>query len=157
MLSKNLDAFYINIKDILNDKYLSTLYFALMDRSAWGGALTTHVSAMEMIQKLFIKLIYRWEPRYNSDALYTDAIILGLRQLYFMNNCIPYHFMIKYNAKLPSHNYTTRHRSGYVVPMMTKIRTQRSFGYHAPKLYNSLPNELKNSIYKHLFKKNVKG
>lgn len=150
------------LKDILPVEQMRTIYFALVEShlrygiNAWGGALKTHLFPLEVMQKRFLKLVYKKDATYSSDALFSEAKVMDVRQLYFINCCVHYHFKMKYNATLPIHEYATRHGNKYVVPIMRKTRTQRSFVYHAPKFYNSLPNEIININNKRLFNRKVK-
>lgn len=89
----------------------------------WCGALGTHVGNLEVNQRKFLKLIYKKEPRYNSDWIG----ILDSRKLFFFNCCIVYYWKAKYL---------------YVAPFRSKKRTQRSFNYLSLKSFNSLPEEL---------------
>lgn len=121
----------------------------------WGSALKTHLHILEVTQRRFIKFIYSKSARYPSNQLYTEAKMLDLRQLYFLSVCIRYHTH-KHSSKLPTHSYDTRQGQYFVVPFMTKTVSQRSYSYLAPKLYNTIPQDLKKILNIHRFKKHLK-
>lgn len=150
------------LKDILPFEYMRLLYLSLMESHlrygicAWGGALKIHLTSLEVVQKRALKIIYRKERMYNTEALFEETKLLTIRQLYFSNCCALFHNKTKYEAMLPIHSYSTRLNHLYIPPTMLKTCTQRSYGYMSLKLYNSLPNEFKIINNKNLFKKNVK-
>ncbi|XP_044750295.1 uncharacterized protein LOC123310729 [Coccinella septempunctata] len=129
------------LKPILLQRYLRTLYFALVEShirygiAVWGGALHTHLKPIEIMQRRFLKLIYSRDGRYPSDALYEEADVLDVRSV---------------------HRYDTRCKDHFVAPLMVKRTTQRSYSFFAPRMYNRLPEEVKSLRALHLFKKYVK-
>ncbi|KAJ8961392.1 hypothetical protein NQ318_014637 [Aromia moschata] len=123
----------------LGQDILRTVYYALVESHlkyailAWGAAAKSHIKPLEILQKKFLKLI---------DLLYTEAKICDIRQLFFYNCTYKYH-KTRSGPILPRHEYGTRNRFQFTVPMMTKTTGQRSYNYLGPKLYNTIPEELK--------------
>lgn len=138
------------LRDILPLPYLKTLYHSLVESHirygllVWGAASKNHIKPLEIMQRRFIKMIYRKNNRYPSDKLYQESLILDIRQLYFFQACIKYH--TKQHAEPPVHLYNTRQKHQFVTPLMLKTATQRTYFYMGPKLYNSIPNEIKVNV-----------
>ncbi|CAH1099726.1 unnamed protein product [Psylliodes chrysocephalus] len=150
------------LKKHLPVQNLITLYYALVESHLrygiviWGSALRCHLKALETIQKRFLKIIFSRDFRYPSNLLYSEGKILDLRQLYFYCSVQKYKFTTK-EPNLLFHYYNTRNRNLHHLPQVGKSLTQRSFAYLAPKMYNQLPESIKNLIHKSTFKIQIKN
>lgn len=148
--------------NILDQNHIKTIYHALVESHinyailSWGAAVKKHLKPLETLQKRFLKLMLHKEITYPSDQLYTDARLLDVRQLFFYNCILKYHFTNKeYN--ILGHEYNTRRKNQCLPPFMTKNIGQRSYAFLAPTLYNIIPRALKEcnlSIFS--FKKKLK-
>lgn len=85
------------------------------------------------------------KPKYFSTNLLYDENLLNLRMLYFFNNCLFIH-KNKYLQSRIKHSYHTRHitNQNLIVPIYKRDGNRRFAKTIAPKLYNSLPVNLKN-------------
>ncbi|KAJ8949945.1 hypothetical protein NQ317_011060 [Molorchus minor] len=75
----------------------------------WGGTYNSHIKQLEVIQKMFIKIIYNRNNVYSSDLLYTESKILDVRQIFLYKMLILQHK--KRTDLIPiQHEYNTRHK-----------------------------------------------
>lgn len=150
------------LRTILDIPAMKMIYFSLVESHiqygivAWGGTYKNHLKQLEVIQKLFIKIIYRRERTYCSDLLYKESDLLDIRQLYLTKSLL---FQHKKRNELQriQHRYETRHKLTNITQTIKtkKSHTQRSFMYIAPRIYRMLPNEIKTSNVDKHFKKEL--
>ncbi|KAJ8952336.1 hypothetical protein NQ318_017230 [Aromia moschata] len=94
------------------------------------------------MQKAFIKLIYNKDHTYPTEQLYVESNIFDPRQLYFLRLGL-WTFANKNMLEIQSHTYSTRKGNNVRVPFSAKSAGQRCHTYIGPKLFNSLPDYLK--------------
>lgn len=151
------------LKSFLEIPHLKIIYYALIESRlsygilGWGGVANTHLKQLETLQKRFLKIMLSKERTYPSNLLYSEANILDLRQLYILSVSIK-QFKTKDNLCYVDHPHKTRHKVKVSVktPIATKSITQKSYAFLAPRLYNYLPDEIKNIKNLNLFKKKIK-
>ncbi|KAJ8980516.1 hypothetical protein NQ317_007936 [Molorchus minor] len=131
-----------------NKKNMKTIYHSLVESHlnyailAWGSAQKTHLEPLEILQKRFLKYMLRKKITYSTESVYRDSKIFDARQLYYYNSNIQFH--IKKQPSLQSiHNYNTRKREQYKSPFMYKSIGQRSNIFLSPRLYNTVPENLR--------------
>lgn len=151
------------LRDFLEDKQLRQIYHALVQPHlnygicVWGGALSCHIMPLEIIQKRFIKIMLRKELTYPSNELYQEANLLDPRQLFFLNISIYQHKNQNQLQPVP-YTYNTRNKHlSYIIPFPHKTIYQRGYLYLAPKLFSSLPAELKSEQKLSVFKNKLKN
>ncbi|KAJ8947516.1 hypothetical protein NQ318_004993 [Aromia moschata] len=139
------------IKQILDKKTMKMLYFALVESRltygilAWGSIGYTHLKRLEVIQKKILKIIYSREAPYSSEELYRESEVLDIRKLYFLS-VILYQYKNKNSLLDIKHNYPTRCRlNTYQVPSCHKTIGQKNLLHLGPRLYNSIPENIKKS------------
>lgn len=150
------------LKDILDIKHLKVLYYALVQSQisygilGWGGVNDHYLENLNVLQKWVIKIILGKPLRYSSDSLFTEAGILDIRQLFCLNVLLNV-FQNKSNIQTITHNYETRHKqSSCQRPRSEKTVGQRNYLYLSPRIYDILPERIKNIATLGLFKKKVK-
>lgn len=149
------------LQKILNVFQMKNIYHALIESHlnygiiGWGGVAKTHLISLESIQKKFLKIMLSKNLQYPSDLLYKEAQIFDLRQLFYFHLNIKQHNR-KHLAILRNYNYDTRQKDKYLYPLMSKTIGQRSYEFLAPKLYNTVPKDIRNVRKIHLFKKKLK-
>lgn len=152
------------LKQILNVKYLKILYHALVESQlsygivGWGGILKHHLMGLEILQKYFLKTIFAKDRLYPSDLLYTESQLFDIRQLFcYKMLCLQY--KTKNNLKDIEHNYNTRYKCHAEIQVEKSEKTvgQRSYNYLAPRIYSTLPKDIKHSWNNTIFKKKVKN
>lgn len=147
---------------IFKIEQMRILYYALVQSHftygivAWGAATSNHVSNLETIQKLILKVIYKKPTNYPSNDLYKETALLDIRQLFFMQTVIRQH-KNKHELQQIEHNYNTRHRENSTVILKPEKNVLlRSYLYLGPKLYNLISLENKRINSDKLFKNKIK-
>lgn len=87
--------------------------------------------------------------------LYQESNILDIRQLFYININIT-QYINKNELLTFTHKYKTRQQKKYKKPLMHKSVGQRCYKYLGPKLFNTLPDEIKNERTLHSFKRKIK-
>ena len=148
------------LKPILSIKQLKIVYSSLIESQiryailGWGGAMNNVLNNLIITQKRTLKIIHNKKLQYPTEELYKIAKTLDPRQLFYMTNAIKL-YEIKKSYKNTTHNL--RQTKQLTVPHMTKTIGQRSSFYLGPKIFNSLPSEIKESQSISVFKKNCKN
>lgn len=122
----------------------------------WGSVGKNYLNMLEISQKRFLKMILNKGSRYPSDSLYHETEILDIRQLYSIEILITQH-QNKNELNSVTHSYPTRQRNRYLTPIMKKAIGQKSYQFIAPKLYNHLPDSVKNEAHLPQSKKQIKA
>lgn len=150
------------LKPYLNINQLKILYYALVQSQlsygiiGWGGVCNCYLEKLTVVQKWVLRIIYNKDYNYASDDLYKETEIFDLRQLY-CSNMLTYNFKNKNNITPIEHQYETRNKENKCInPRCKKTIGQKSYTYFTSRIYNTLPNELKNINTLHLFKKKIK-
>ncbi|CAH1114356.1 unnamed protein product, partial [Psylliodes chrysocephalus] len=100
------------LKEYLPERELKTLYYSLVEShlrygiSIWGAAARIHINPLEILQKRFIKIIMSKPRRYPTNDLYKISEIMDLRQLFYFNICLKYHYSNN-KGPYPDHQYHT--------------------------------------------------
>lgn len=149
-----LYTFYY-LKNFVSMSFLKQLYFSWVQSivsygiTSWGGDYYSNILPLISIQKRFINIL-----NYSVDAPQED--ILSVRKLYLYNIMIClFKNKLLCNIKETSY-YNFRNVGFFEVPKANKEIFCKSFSYLAPKLYNILPDRIKNINSLPLFKKHVK-
>lgn len=153
------------IKDFLDWKQLKIVYHALVESHltygiiAWGAADEAYLQHVSILQKRILKVMANRPNIYSSNALYKELNILDIRQLFYLKIAIKTHSE-KENLKPIEHCYGTRSKEKHVVvPLKATTKGQHSYDYLAPKIYNSIPENIKNvqnmGKFKYLLKRNL--
>ncbi|CAH1998361.1 unnamed protein product [Acanthoscelides obtectus] len=141
--------------NILTEKYLQTLYHALIEPHltygilAWGAACSSHIYNLDVFQKSILKMIFKKPKLYPTEKLYADVRMYDIRQLYFLHSITHYHKFVNTDQKLNIIIIP-------VVPQPHKSIMQRSYLYLAPKFYKIIPKDLKDLRFGNCFKRNLK-
>lgn len=164
---KNLRPVLYKIKYLrrfLDFKELMILYYSLVESRlrygilGWGGLAECHLKACETLQKYFLKLILWKNVRYPSDDLYRATQVNDMRQLFFKHIAI-YSYKNKHIFNQIDHAYHTRIKNKEQVRTIFSYKTigQRNFFFLAGRIYNMLPDDIKQSQTKQIFKKRLKN
>ena len=129
----------------------------------WGHTFKTHLNKLCILQKKAIRIICNAPFNSHTRLLFSQTNILPLKDLITLNSLV---FMFKLHAKiLPPlfadifvlnstiHTYNTRQRNLIHVPRVRTSVASNSFKTNFPKLWNKLPNEIKNSSTLSRFRK----
>lgn len=153
---------FYSLREILNVKNLLIVYNSLVDSIlrycilAWGGLFKNILNIVQVTQNTLIKIIYKKNRRYSTEALYRESEILDVKNLYTYQ-CLVWTFKSRNSLKTYS-SYETRavENESLKVPLFRKTHTQRFVFYFGPKFYNVLPVNIKKTRSINKFKKEIR-
>ena len=122
--------------------------------SVWGAACGTISIPALVAQKRLLKIILFKQKTFSSELLYEEPRFLSLKQLY-IRSVSRLILQEKYLLKKIAHEITTRaQKSSKVVTAYTPFSAiQRTLLFTAPKIFNLLPQNLKNMFGKKNYNK----
>ncbi len=132
----------------------------------WGNCYQNIISELYKAQKRALKVALKMPIRTPTELVFNTAKVLTLAGInrthtsIFMykyhNNLLPNTFVNKFHQVRDVHSYSLRSSQLYVIPMAKSKLYKTSLQHRAPKLWNMLPTELKQSLSLTSFKINVK-
>ena len=136
---------------IVDKKNLIAIYHALVQSLliygliGWGSAYATTMKPLEVTQRRILKIIYELNIRHPSDQIFTEYRILNIRKLYY-KTAIMYLIKNRLTTGNTFYRYNTRYRQNdnLILPKVHLTIGQRHFEYVGQKVFNYLPQELKN-------------
>lgn len=137
------------LRSILTEKQLKILYFSLIQSQlsygilAWGGVMTSHLVDLEILQKWFLKIIFKKSMIYPSDELYKLAGVMDIRQLFCFSIGLHY-FSNRGSITFREHKHNTRYKN--IISQKIKVHKvvgERSYTYLLPRFYDILPHEIR--------------
>lgn len=151
------------LRNLLDIVHLKIIYYALVESRlsygilGWGGIANSHLKKLEILQRWFIKVMFKKERTYSSELLYSEARILDIRQIYFLRANI-FQYKNKALSRFTDYTYETRNKSkkSLKISFCAKSVGQRSLAFMAPRFFNSLTLSLKNTSTIYKFKKDLK-
>lgn len=154
---------FIQLRDILSNKLLKILYYTLVESILrygiifWGAAYNNVLSLIEVTQKTIIKVIYKKNKLYPTFELFKESGFLDIRQLFLLSTVVYLYRKPELRTQLNYERDTrTKSSNNLAVPLRCKTKTQNSFAYLAPKFYNLIPINIKNSTTLNTFNKKIK-
>ena len=121
----------------------------------WGASSKASLEPIFVLQKRALKLALELPMRTRTATLFHEPKIRPLHDLYKLYVAI---FMYKYNTNaLPTtfsnyfvqnsnnHRYNTRSAPLYRLPLFSTVSCQKSILFQGPKLWNSIPVEIRHS------------
>ena len=129
---------------------------------AWGGAYPSYIQKLFLLQKRAVRIITGSAFNAHTAPIFFQLRTLNIFDLHKYQIAITM-FQYKYN-KLPnvfdhffSQNfYKTRGRNDYRIPRFRLTLSQHFLRYTGPKIWNDLPQEIKNASSITTFKSNLK-
>lgn len=131
-----------NLNSCADLNALKVVYFALCQSllsyciSAWGGAAKTIVLPLERAQRAVLKVMTKKPFRYPTKQLYSDTLVLTVRQLFIMMTVLRKHSRVPYDPTIKSRKrrsdrvcFIHRHRTTFV---------SRHFKVFSSKIYNKV-------------------
>lgn len=158
-LSGMMYKFY-ELRNILAYNNLKIVYYALAESFIryciliWGGLYQDPLKQLNVIQNSILKILFKKERRYSTQSLYTELKIMNIRQLYSYR-CLLWVFDNKQVNTSPGSAHHTRFCMHIDVPFFRKTHFQRFVFFHGPKLYNSLPPEIKDISNKAQYRREI--
>lgn len=156
----------------VNLKILQTLYYAYANSileyaiSIWGCTAKYILHPLQVVQNSILRSM-QYVPKYtNMKTVFKRLKILNIHSLYSysaccymykaLNNLCPKHINNMLIHK-KSYKYATRHLNLLSKPQFTLDKATMCLSWKAPTLFNTLPNNIRNSSSLKSFKKNLKN
>ena len=161
------------IKYYVPDRVLFLLYFALFHSHItygliiWYSTYKTYTSKISKLQNRIIKIITKSNPREKVFPLFKKHGILTLDDLFiyevaalmfkYRSNNVPYNLSQYFTLTSDIHKLNTRSCSydTYYLPWFKINKLQHSIKFTGVKVWNKIPNEIKN-CYLNAFLKKLK-
>lgn len=161
-LRKLLYKFY-QLRQILKKPILINVYKSLIESVLnygiviWGGAYESTLKSLYTIQKFLIKIILNKPKTYPTEQLFHESKLFDLQGLYILSTL---HFVHKHSniGKLIDHKYQTRANINKNFNMSKPARQvfYKSMDYTGLRLFNILPQQIKQLRNKTKFKNKLK-
>ena len=152
-----------NIKTLVPNEILQNLYYNLIFpylnycTIVWGGTYATHLHPVEIIQKKAIRIINRRPFRDHTNPLFLNSKILKVNDIFKFRVC-EYFYANNLSAQFSrNHEHHTRNRETLIPDFQRLTSTQRSISFVGPSFWNSIPNEIRNSRSRSIFKNRLKN
>ena len=115
----------------------------------WGNTYASHLTPLVILQKRAIRIISKKPYLYPSNELFIDNFILKLEDVINLNLAL--YIFKNPNYFTPLHNYPTSLGSFPIQNFHRITTTQHSIHFKAPKIWISLPNDIRMSPTKFIF------
>ena len=151
------------LKNSVPAAILKTLYYSFVFPyvtyccSAWGATYPTHLKPLIVMQKKVIRIINGASYLSHTNNLFLQGNILKLVDIYKFSVGV---FMFK-NSNLEvfysNHDYNTRNRDQPNPTFQRLTLTQHSIFFNGPRLWNSIPENIRESSSLPVFKRQYKN
>jgi len=155
-------SFYF-LKSMINKQLKRILYFALVQSRIeygiiiWGNAFSTFLNPIYLQQKHIIRIISDKRRFEHTAPLFKELKILPLRHLFVFKVLKLFFEKSRHNHKNKNvYRNRLRNPDQFVVPKPNNAFFTRTYSFISPRLFNKIPNELKNSSTKSIFLKLLK-
>ena len=161
-ISKSIGIFY-KLRSITGCECLKILYHSLVSpylsycSLLWGKAYPTHLKRLETLQKRIIRIINNKPFREHTRPLFFSNQILKIDDSYNLRLASYMYQLPDFEPFQSNHHYETRNRNNLRPNFQRLSLCQQSILYQGPKLWNSIPPEIKTSSNCHKFKKKYKN
>ena len=132
----------------------------------WGSAPKTSWNPIYVLQKRAIKISLRAPTRTSTEQIFDTTKLLALHNLYkfnvaqfvfkFENSLLPNCFFDYFQTNSQNHRFNTRSQSLYRLPLFTTNRDQQSILFQGPKVWSTIPADIRNSRSIAIFKRKLK-
>lgn len=162
---KRLIYKFYQLRDVLSRRNLRIVYTALAESLIrygvviWGGLYNNTLGSLEVMQNTILKILFKKDRRYSTAALYAELDIFNVRKIYVYEIMIwMFNSLFGRDVEPDVRGCVTRSivNCDVRVPLFRKSHIQRFVFYYGPKVYNSLPVNIKNIHNKLLFRKQIK-
>ena len=169
-LSKNIGILYKLKhfpKSILKMLYNSFILPYLYNNNiVWGNASATSLDRIVKLQKRVVRIINHAPYLAKTSPIFCSLKILRFNDLYLYQvgifmylcyiNALPESLLAYFNLNHNVHSYNTRNANNFHLPKARLTFFQNSILFHGPKIWNSLPPSIKESISLKVFKTKLK-
>lgn len=143
------------IRSLVPADILRTVYFALIQSKLsyglafWGGCYESTIKPVAVGQNFIVKVMCFKKRRHSSWPLYSSLMILPLKHLYVFRVLRLYFSKSGNRLSKILKNYSLRKNNLCYVPRTKYTFISKCFLVTAPRLFNSLPDNIK--LSKHLY------
>lgn len=131
---------------------------------SWSHCAKFHVEQMGIVMNKALKTLFKMHPRTCTKEVYKTTGNLDINQLIYFEKCKYIYNIINGNQKSniilknrsTIHNYNTRSRHHIEIPQARTSKKLNGLKCSASKLYNKLPEEIKNCDNIRIFRKKLK-
>ena len=148
-LSKNTGIFY-RIKDNMTKQarisYYYSLFFPYISYNVivWGGTYKNHLYPIIRQQKRIIRLIADADYQFHTNSLFLKFEILKFEDVYKFFISVYMFKALQQGLFSNSHNLNTRNSNLATASFHRLTSTQHSVSFSGPKIWNSLPSNIRN-------------
>lgn len=154
---------FYQLRYILSKKCLLAVYDALVVSIIryciiiWGGLFNNVSKQLQVTQNTILKVMFKKSRLHSTNTLYAESKLFDIRNIYSYNCLLWIHNNEDYILTENAYNTRAMVNQHIVVPLFKKVHLQRFVFYLAPKLYNILPQMLKNITNRNKYKKELKS
>lgn len=157
------------LRNIFNKPVLKIIYSSYILSNImylnpiWSNTCQIHLGKLDIVHKKAIKAIHNYPIRISTNNLYSSQYLslanISKLELYtiafkIIHNEIKHNFIL--NRSFEIHNYNTRNKSNFYLTLFRTDRQKNNCLYNSLKLYNELPNEIKEIANYYIYKKKIK-
>ena len=167
-LSKSVGLLY-KLNKFLPQKALKIIYSSLINPyitygiEAWHGTYKNYTNKIFVLQKKAIRAVNSLEYNEHTNDYFKFNRILKLEDQYklqlsnytfkILNTSIDNEISLQLKSQIRDHSHDTRNRDMFSVAHVNKSRSKNSLFYNGVKVWNSIPNPIKNANSLYKFKK----
>ena len=143
-------------KNILTKLHYALIYpYLIYCNIIWGGACSSHVNKILLLQKRAVRIIHEAKFFDHSHLLFIQSNILKINETHRYFCCL---LAFKNKDRFPrlSNIVSTRNSNDLQVTFQRLSVTQRSVTFVVPKYFNELPPDVKNVNSIPIFKRTLK-
>ena len=166
-ISKQCGILYL-IRNSLDTKSLNLIYYSLIYsnllycQTVWGAASLEALNPLIVAQKRVIRTIAGLGKRDHTNDSFYNLRILKLVDVNrvacasFVYKCL--HGLVANDCNFTpiNTNYNIRNNSELRLPLKRSSQSQTDIQYHGPKIYNEIPDQIKNKPTVSSFKRTLK-
>ena len=170
-ISKSVALLY-KAKYYLPSKSLLTLYYALVYpyltycNLIWASAYVTNLERIYLLQKRAVRAISQADYKASSNPLFANLKILDIFSIYLLqvssfmylyhNDTLPIVFNQIFQTGNQSHQFSARYSDFYRSHSCTTNIKKFSILFQGPRIWNSLPSNIKSAPTFNIFKRVIK-
>ena len=171
-ISESVGLFYKAKYYLPSKSLLMALYFALIYpyltycNLIWASTYVTNLQRIYLLQKKPVPAISKADYKASSKPLFANLKILDVFRIYslqvnsfmylYHNDALPISFTQIFQTGNQIHQYSTRY-SDFYRPHTCRTNIKKfSILFQGPRIWNSLPNNIKNAPTFNIFKRVIK-
>lgn len=145
---RHLMYVFSNLRRVCGKKIIRMVYHALAQSllqyciCSWGAGYDNTLNPLRRTQNILLRIILHKDRLFPTDELYSILNVFTLTNIYFYKLTL---YSIKYQHKwtVNTNPHNTRQHGQIQTRKVQKSLTYRHFIYLGPKLFNTIPTDLK--------------